>query len=103
METEQVKTTGAAPNGSAQAADGDEVENEPRKRRGVPVVARQILIVAGAIVVLLVLIWGVRTIAYMMTHQSTDDAKVDADTVTVTSKISERVAAIFTDTNQHVR
>ena len=49
------------------------------------------------------IIWGVRYLAYSTTHETTDDARVDADTVTVTSKIQERVAQILVDTNQPVR
>ncbi len=61
------------------------------------------LIVAGVIAVVLILFYGVRFIAYATTHQSTDDAYVEADIVTVTSKISERVQTINTDTNRYVK
>lgn len=61
------------------------------------------LLVVGAIVVIAILIWGVRFLSYALSHQSTDDARVDADTVTVTSKIQERVSQILVDTNQPVR
>jgi len=59
-------------------------------------------IVAGAVVLIAVLIWGVRFLAYATTHETTDDARIDADTVTVTSKIAERVDRILTDTNKAV-
>jgi membrane fusion protein (multidrug efflux system) len=76
----------------------DDVKPAPsRKRPPLPA------IVAGAIVLIAVLIWGVRFLAYATTHETTDDARVDADTVTVTSKIAERVDQILVDTNQHVR
>jgi len=54
------------------------------------------------IVVLVVLFFGIRYLAYATTHITTDDAKVDADTVTVTSKITERVDQILVDTDQPV-
>ena len=76
---------------------GDEIK-PPTPRRKPPGVA----IVAGAIVLIAVLIWGIRFLAYATTHETTDDARVDADTVTVTSKISERVSQILTDTNETV-
>ncbi len=60
------------------------------------------VLVAGAIVVIAILIWGARFLSYALSHQSTDDARVDADTVTVTSKIQERVDSIVVDTNQPV-
>ncbi len=88
-----------------QAADGRgvpppaEAEVTTTKRRRPPIA----VIIIGAIVLIAALIWGIRYLAYASTHQSTDDARVDADTVTVTSKIQERVAQILVDTNQPVR
>ncbi len=72
----------------------------PNGRRRRPPLA---VIVIGAVVLIVALVWGVRYLAYATTHQSTDDARVDADTVTITSKIQERVAQILTDTDQPVR
>ena len=77
-------------------------EKQEKPRRRLPPAARTALIVVGVIVAILILFWLVRTIAYAMAHQSTDDAKVDADTVTVTSKINEHVSRIYVDTNQPV-
>jgi membrane fusion protein, multidrug efflux system len=76
---------------------GDEIK-PPSSRRRPPVIA----IIAGAIVLIAILIWGIRFLAYATTHETTDDARVDADTVTITSKISERVSQILTDTNEPV-
>ncbi|BDE06106.1 hemolysin secretion protein D [Vulcanimicrobium alpinum] len=78
-------------------AGGAAVEATSRRRPPIAV------IVVGAIVLVAALIWGVRYLAYATTHESTDDARVDADTVTVTSKIAERVNRILVDTNQPVR
>jgi membrane fusion protein (multidrug efflux system) len=69
------------------------------KRRRQPV----LVLVIGAIVVIAALIWGIRYLAYASTHQTTDDARVDADTVTISSKIEQRVAQILVDTDQPVR
>ena len=77
---------------------GDEIKPPPPSRRKPPVIA----IVAGAVVLIAVLIWGIRFLAYATTHETTDDARVDADTVTITSKISERVSQILVDTNDVV-
>jgi len=71
---------------------------EPRPRRRPPLAA----LIGGGLVLIVVLIYGIRFLAYATTHQSTDDARIDGDTVTVTSKISERVATILVDTNQTV-
>lgn len=56
-----------------------------------------------AILVIAGLIFGIRFLLYATSHESTDDARVDADTVSVTSKISERVSRVLTDTNQPVQ
>jgi membrane fusion protein, multidrug efflux system len=77
---------------------GDEIKPPPSSRKRPPLIA----IVAGAIILIAILIWGVRFLAYATSHETTDDARVDADTVTITSKISERVSQILTDTNDPV-
>lgn len=64
---------------------------------------RPVFIGAGIIVAILVIIWGVRWFSYAHVHESTDDARVDANTVAVTSKITERVDKILVDTNQPVK
>jgi membrane fusion protein (multidrug efflux system) len=64
---------------------------------------RTLLIVAGAIVALVVLFFGIRYLMYSTTHQTTDDAQIDADQVDATSKIAERVSRILVDTNQPVK
>ena len=74
-------------------------DDEPKAARKRPPL---VVIVLGAIVLIAALIWGVRFLAYSTSHQSTDDARIDGDTVTVTSKISERVGQILVDTNQTV-
>jgi membrane fusion protein (multidrug efflux system) len=76
----------------------DTVVVETAKKRRPPV----LMLVIVAILVIAALIWGIRYLAYASTHQTTDDARVDADTVTVTSKIQEGVAQILVDTNQPV-
>lgn len=64
---------------------------------------RPLFIAVGVVVAILIVIWGVRWFSYAHVHQSTDDARVDANTVAVTSKISERVTQILVDTNQPVK
>ena len=76
----------------------DDVREPPAKRKRPPIW----LIIAGAVVLLAGIIWGIKFLAYSTTHETTDDARVAADTVTVTSKISERVSRILTDTNEIV-
>jgi len=77
------------------------VPNEPEEtspRRNL----RPLFIAAGVVVAILILIYGINWYSYAHVHQSTDDARVDANTVTVTSKINERVDRIMVDTDQRV-
>jgi membrane fusion protein, multidrug efflux system len=73
------------------------------ERKGPSPAVRWVLIVGGAIVLLIALIFGIKFIAYATTHESTDDAAIDADVVQVTSKIAERVQQIYVDTDQPVK
>ncbi|HET9029588.1 MAG TPA: HlyD family secretion protein [Candidatus Aquilonibacter sp.] len=95
-EAEKPATATAQPNGRANEPAADEVEerNGPRKR--------VIFGIIGAIVAIFLIIWGVKWYAYARVHEGTDDARVDADVVAVTSKINERIDQILVDTNQRV-
>lgn len=85
---------GARADGAPAPAETVEVK-KTRKGPSLPI------LLGIGIVVIVVLIFGIRYLAYSTTHETTDDAKVDADTVTITSKITERVDSIL-DTNQTV-
>jgi len=92
---EQPRTAG---DGSAQPAP-----QSPEKRSLTSNPAlRQVGLIVGAIVVIALLFWGIRYFLYARTHASTDDAKIDASSIQVTSKISERVEQIYVDTDQQV-
>ena len=73
------------------------VADEPKRNM------RPVFIIVGALVLIAAIIWGVKYFSYASRHQSTDDARVDANTVAVTSKIGERVQQILVDTNQPVK
>ena len=77
------------------------VEEDSGERKGLR--RRYIFGVIGAIVAIVVIIWGVKWISYARLHEGTDDARVDADPVAVTSKINERIDQILTDTNEPVK
>jgi membrane fusion protein (multidrug efflux system) len=89
-----------APNGAGRvAADtepNDETEGTGSRRR--------LFFIAGGVVVLvLALFFGIPWLLYATSHEGTDDARVDADVVAATSKISERIDRIMVETNQEVR
>lgn len=79
------------------SAQNETVIEKPRRNM------RPLFIGIGVVVAVLVIIWGIRWYSYARVHESTDDARVDANTVTVTSKIAERVQKILVDTDQPVR
>ncbi|MDP9019178.1 MAG: HlyD family secretion protein [Candidatus Eremiobacteraeota bacterium] len=90
------KTEGVVANGTASPAPAEATP------RAVNPNSRRILMAVGAVAVIALLIWGVRFFAYARSHQSTDDARIDASIVSVTSKISERVEGIHVATDQSV-
>jgi len=77
-------------------APSEAEETSPRRN------LRPIFIAAGVVVAILLLLYGINWYSYAHVHQSTDDARVDANTVLVTSKINERVDKILVDTDQPV-
>ncbi|HUN28449.1 MAG TPA: HlyD family secretion protein [Alphaproteobacteria bacterium] len=81
-------------NGSAEPVAVEE-RTGPRKRI--------IFGAIGAIVAIFLIVWGVKWFLYARVHEGTDDARVDADPVAVTSKINEKIDRILVDTNQEVR
>jgi len=99
-ETTKPATTIPA-NGNGSAAPAQEAVVEKSQREANPGV-RRAMIAVGAIAVILLLVWGVKYFLYASAHQTTDDARVDASTVSVTSKIGERVERIVVDTDQQV-
>jgi membrane fusion protein (multidrug efflux system) len=96
MDTRETQSTGAqGANGSAHAAAVSEERTGPRKR--------VIFGTVGAILAVVLLVWGVKWFLYARVHETTDDARVDADPVAVTSKINERIDQILVDTDQPVK
>jgi membrane fusion protein (multidrug efflux system) len=63
---------------------------------------RRLILGVAAVVVLLALVFGVRWLLFATTHETTDDAKIDTDQITVTSKLSERVAQVLVSADQPV-
>jgi len=79
------------------AAVPDEAEERSGPRK------RVIFGVVGAIALVLAIWFGIPWLAYARSHESTDDARVDATSVLVNSKIAERVASISVSTNERVK
>ncbi len=94
----------AVPAKAANGAAEIQVEPDEEHEEGRRAPRKRVFFIAGSVVLLvLLLIFGIPWIKYVLSHQSTDDARVDADVVAATSKIPERVDRILVDTNQSVR
>ncbi|HZT12626.1 MAG TPA: biotin/lipoyl-binding protein, partial [Candidatus Baltobacteraceae bacterium] len=93
----QTVTTGSS--GEGRNGHVNEIEADSGAKRNM----RPLLIAVGFVVAILIVIWGVRYFIYAGAHQSTDDARVDANTVAITSKISERVDQIAVQADQPVK
>jgi membrane fusion protein, multidrug efflux system len=63
---------------------------------------RRVLITIGVVVLLAVLVWGVREVRYIMTHQSTDDAQVDGHIIPILARVGAYVEGVYVADNQHV-
>ena len=87
----------------AAAADGNtgEIATEELETRSGPR-KRYIGVVVAAIVIVAAFVWGIPYLKYARSHQSTDDARVDANVVAVTSKINERIDQITVETDRYV-
>jgi membrane fusion protein (multidrug efflux system) len=94
---QQKKTSRDAANGAGGRASDEDLEGGRARPR------RRVFILAGiAILVVLMLVFGIPWAVYAFSHEGTDDARVDADLVAVTSRIPEKIAHIYVDTNQPV-
>jgi membrane fusion protein (multidrug efflux system) len=102
MEGTRQAPAAAAPPAAPGRANGGTPAPAETKTGPNPTV-RLLLIVVAVIVLLIAIVYGVRFLAYATTHETTDDATIDADEIQITSKISERVDHIFVDTNLRVR
>ncbi len=96
MATQTVPGAGTGPG----PAPNFEAPSIAAERSGPP---RRVILGVGAVVLLLALVFGVRYLLFATTHETTDDAKIDTDQITVTSKISERVAQVLVSADQPVR
>lgn len=98
METRERESAAAADaNGKSHGTSGEPAEEAQTGRR------KPLWIAVAAVAVVLLLVWGIPFLIYARSHQTTDDARVDASVVAITSKINERVNRILVDTDQRVR
>lgn len=89
------------PNGSTTLA-GDELPDAVEAEGRTGPRKRVFFAIGGAIVLILALVFGIPWLLYTLSHEGTDDARVDADAVAVTSRIGEKIDRILVDANQPV-
>src|SRR4051794_26215127 len=75
----------------------------PPNGRGQPFFQRPWVILATAVLLALVCFYGLRYLANARTHESTDDAFIEANIFSLAQKASGQVQAVHVDNNQFVR
>ncbi|HEX4265213.1 MAG TPA: HlyD family secretion protein [Verrucomicrobiae bacterium] len=78
-------------------------ENAPAKNAGRSIWKRPPVVILGTIVLALILIWSLAEVAKSFSHESTDDAFLAADIVSISPKISGEVKQVFVKDNQTVK
>ncbi len=76
------------------------VASEPRKR---PLYRRPAFLIAAVIVLLIAAAVGLRYWLYARSHESTDDAFIDAHITPVSPKVSGYIAKVHVESNQQVK
>jgi membrane fusion protein (multidrug efflux system) len=66
-------------------------------------VPRRPLLIAGAIVVVAGLAWGISAWLHYRSHVSTDDAYVEGTVATVSAKVTGHIVELLTDDNKAVK
>ena len=77
-----------------------EEHEHPKKR---PIYKRPAMLVAAAIIVLVVLVFGGRYWLYARSHETTDDAFIDGHIVQISPKVSGYVTQVYVSDNQNVK
>ncbi len=76
---------------------------ETPQRRPVAFWTRQPVIVLGTGLLALLLFFGLRYLVESLTHESTDDAFLDADYVSLAPRVSGQVKQVYVSSNQKVK
>jgi membrane fusion protein (multidrug efflux system) len=88
----------------ARVEEEEEIHDQPDAevaRR--PFYKRRGVLIIGAVVLLLAVVFGVRYWLYARSHESTDDAFIDGHIIQVSPKVSGYVAKIYVKDNQQVK
>src|SRR5690348_11983991 len=64
---------------------------------------RRPVVVVGTVILAVVLIWGLGALARSFSHESTDDAFLAADIVSIAPRVAGQVKEVFVKDNQIVK
>src|SRR5215472_1939915 len=92
---EQTQNSGPAPSEAAVVTSGLNDKPSLLRRPGV--------IVVGTVLLALVLFFGLRYLAQTLTHETTDDAFIDSDVITLAPKVAGQIKQVHVSANQPVK
>jgi len=84
-------------------ARGEPIQHADPETRKRPVYRRPAFLIAAVIVLLIAAIVGIRYWLYARSHESTDDAFIDAHITAVSPKVSGYIAKVHVKSNQQVK
>ncbi len=83
--------------------EGEKLAPEGKTKRKKPFFKRKPVIITAAALLIAAIIWIAWIVLNSLTHESTDDAFIDAHIVSVAPKIAGRVARVLVRDNQQVK
>jgi membrane fusion protein, multidrug efflux system len=87
-------------------ADDDflvDLDNHPLEKKKTPLFRRRGVVIGAAVVATLAIVYLATIFFHNLTHESTDDAFIDAHVVSVAPKIAGKIAAVKVNDNQLVK
>jgi membrane fusion protein (multidrug efflux system) len=100
LEEEPVRQTASPPADDNFLVD---LENHPLEQTKPPLLHRRGVVIAAAVVAALAIIYVATIFFHNLTHESTDDAFIDAHVVSVAPKIAGKIATVEVSDNELVR
>jgi membrane fusion protein (multidrug efflux system) len=83
--------------------EGEKLGADDEPKTKTPFFQRPAIIIVAAVILIVASIWVGSLLLSSMTHETTDDAFVDAHIVTIAPKIAGRIGAVRVKDNQQVR
>ncbi len=86
---------------SIESNPAEKKSESPARKRGL--LQNPIVVIAAAIVLILGIAYGAKILSHSLTHETTDDAFIDAHIVAIAPKIAGRIIAVHVTDNQTVK